>query len=51
MGIIVTKDAKKDLQLAFNKVKDQGWIMGHDYEMNMIKAPYKLCICVQTSCG
>jgi hypothetical protein len=29
---------KKDIMVAFNKVKNGGWIMGHDYEMNMEKA-------------
>jgi hypothetical protein len=29
---------KKDLEQAFKKVKVGGWIMGHDYEMNMKKA-------------
>ncbi len=29
---------KKDLEQAFKKVKIGGWIMGHDYEMNMNKA-------------
>ncbi len=29
---------KKDLEAAFMKVKDGGYIMGHDYEMNMKKA-------------
>jgi hypothetical protein len=29
---------KKDIQVAFHKVKPNGWIMGHDYEMNMAKA-------------
>jgi hypothetical protein len=29
---------KKDLEAAFSKVKTGGWIMGHDYEMNMEKA-------------
>ena len=29
---------KKDLEQAILKVKKGGWIMGHDYEMNMIKA-------------
>jgi len=34
---------KKDLMEAYKKVKHCGWIMGHDYEMNMNKAkkPYK----------
>jgi hypothetical protein len=30
--------AKKDLEVAYKKVKPGGWIMGHDYEMNMTKA-------------
>jgi len=29
---------KKDLNAAIKKVKKGGWIMGHDYEMNMDKA-------------
>jgi hypothetical protein len=29
---------KKDLEVAFSKVKSGGWIMGHDYKMNMEKA-------------
>ncbi len=29
---------KLDLEAAFKKVKNGGWIMGHDYEMNMRKA-------------
>jgi hypothetical protein len=29
---------KKDLLEAYKKVKNGGWIMGHDYEMNMNKA-------------
>jgi hypothetical protein len=29
---------KKDLEQAIRKVKKGGWIMGHDYEMNMEKA-------------
>lgn len=29
---------KKDITVAFKKVKNGGWIMGHDYEMNMTKA-------------
>jgi len=29
---------KRDLGLAYNKVKNRGFIMGHDYEMNMNKA-------------
>ena len=29
---------KKDLNVALKKVKKGGWIMGHDYEMNMDKA-------------
>jgi len=29
---------KRDLQTSFNKVKKGGFIMGHDYEMNMNKA-------------
>jgi hypothetical protein len=29
---------KKDLEQAIRKVKKSGWIMGHDYEMNMKKA-------------
>jgi hypothetical protein len=28
----------RDLRLAHKKVKAEGWIMGHDYEMNMAKA-------------
>jgi len=30
--------AQKDLTVAYKKVKSGGWIMGHDYEMNMKKA-------------
>jgi glycosyltransferase involved in cell wall biosynthesis len=29
---------RKDLEMAHKKVKSGGWIMGHDYEMNMKKA-------------
>ena len=29
---------KLDLQLAYNKIKNGGYIMGHDYDMNMKKA-------------
>ena len=29
---------KADIDMAFDKVKDGGYIMGHDYEMNMDKA-------------
>lgn len=29
---------KKDLIVAYDKIKNGGWIMGHDYEMNMLKA-------------
>jgi hypothetical protein len=29
---------KKDLEVAITKVKSGGWIMGHDYKMNMEKA-------------
>jgi hypothetical protein len=29
---------KRDLELAYPKIKKYGWIMGHDYEMNMTKA-------------
>jgi hypothetical protein len=29
---------RKDLEMAYKKVKPGGWIMGHDYEMNMEKA-------------
>lgn len=29
---------KNDLQLSYKKIKDSGWICGHDYEMNMNKA-------------
>jgi hypothetical protein len=29
---------KKDITVAFNKIKNGGYIMGHDYEMNMAKA-------------
>jgi hypothetical protein len=32
---------KRDLELAFKKVKKYGLIMGHDYEMNMTKARTK----------
>lgn len=28
---------KRDLEISFQKVKSGGWIMGHDYEMNMRK--------------
>lgn len=28
----------RDLELAFPKVRNGGWLMGHDYEMNMKKA-------------
>ena len=30
--------SKRDIEVAFRKVKHHGWIMGHDYEMNMKKA-------------
>ena len=30
--------AKRDIQIAYNKLKHGGWLMGHDYEMNMRKA-------------
>jgi hypothetical protein len=29
---------KRDLEAAYKKIKNGGWIMGHDYEMNMKKA-------------
>ena len=29
---------KRDIDVAFKKVKNGGWLMGHDYEMNMKKA-------------
>jgi hypothetical protein len=29
---------KSDLELAYKKCKSGGWICGHDYEMNMVKA-------------
>ena len=29
---------KRDLEMAINKIKHNGYIMGHDYEMNMNKA-------------
>lgn len=29
---------KRDLAMAYQKVRAGGWIMGHDYEMNMLKA-------------
>ncbi len=29
---------KKDLDVAIRKIKPGGWIMGHDYQMNMAKA-------------
>lgn len=32
---------KSDLLLSFNKIKNGGYIMGHDYEMNMNKAKSK----------
>ena len=32
------KGVKADINVAFEKVKDGGYIMGHDYEMNMDKA-------------
>jgi len=32
---------RKDLEQAYKKVKPGGWIMGHDYEMNMNKAKTK----------
>lgn len=28
----------RDLKLAFPKIRNGGWLMGHDYEMNMAKA-------------
>ena len=34
------KGVKEDLNNAFPKVKKGGWIMGHDYEMNMKKANF-----------
>ena len=33
----------KDLELARHKVKKGGWIMGHDYEMNELKARNVYC--------
>ncbi len=32
---------KKDLEVSLHKVKPGGWIMGHDYELNMNKAKTK----------
>ena len=32
------KSVKQDLQLYFPKLKDDGWIVCHDYEMNALKA-------------
>jgi hypothetical protein len=29
---------QKDLEQAYKKVRPGGWIMGHDYQMNMVKA-------------
>ena len=29
---------KKDLEVAYAKVRSSGWIMGHDYEINPVKA-------------
>ena len=30
--------SKQDIEIAYAKIKPGGWIMGHDYEMNMNKA-------------
>jgi hypothetical protein len=30
--------SKRDVSIAYQKVKSGGWLMGHDYEMNMKKA-------------
>jgi hypothetical protein len=38
---------KKDLEAAFKKCKSGGWIMGHDYEMNMAKARTRYVFGVQ----
>ena len=35
---LVKPNGVKDLEAAYSKVKSGGWIMGHDYEMNMSKA-------------
>jgi predicted O-methyltransferase YrrM len=32
------KGVVKDLEVAYQKIKPNGWLMGHDYEMNMKKA-------------
>jgi hypothetical protein len=34
------KGVKEDLNNAFPKIKKGGWIMGHDYEMNLKKAQF-----------
>lgn len=31
---------KKDIEVAYRKVKSGGWILGHDYEMNFAKAKH-----------
>jgi len=31
---------KRDLEICYKKIKPNGWLMGHDYEMNMNKAKY-----------
>ena len=33
----------KDLEIAYKKVKPGGWIMGHDYDMNELKAKNVYC--------
>lgn len=33
---------KRDLLISYNKIKNGGWIMGHDYEMNMKKVKKEL---------
>ncbi len=30
--------AKRDIEIAFTRIRNGGWLMGHDYEMNMNKA-------------
>jgi len=32
---------KKDLEISFNKIKQDGWIMGHDYDQNFSKSKTK----------
>ena len=31
------KSAKKDLEISYEKIKNMGWILGHDYEVDTTK--------------